>query len=37
LEDIDYSGYETMGYWGVNDEGLRDALDDDPDAYGNID
>ena len=24
-------------FWNIDDEGLRDALDDDPDAYGNID
>ena len=37
IEDIDYNGYEEMGYWGVDDEGLRDALDDEPEASGNID
>ena len=37
IEHIDYTGYEEMGSWGVDDECLMDALDGDPEAYGNID
>lgn len=36
-EATDWSYYDTTDYWNIDDEGLRDALDDDPDAYGNID
>ena len=36
-EDQDWSDYETMGYWGIEDESYRDAFDDDPEAYWNID
>ena len=36
-EETDWSGYETSDYWNLDDEYLRDALDDDPEAYGNID
>ena len=37
LNDLNYDGYEEMGYWDVQDRDLRDGLDDDPEAYGNID
>lgn len=33
----DWSGYETMGYWDIDDESLREGLDDDSEAYWNID
>ena len=36
-EGNDWSGYETRDYWNIEDEYMRDAFDDDPEVYGNID
>ena len=37
LNDLNFNGYEEMGYWNIEDQGLRDGLDDDPEAYANTD
>lgn len=40
VHDAEDSGgyeYDTMGYWDISDEGLREGLDDDAGAYWNID
>jgi hypothetical protein len=37
LDDLNYDGYEEMGYWNIQDQGLMEGLDDDPESYGNID
>ena len=37
INDTDWTGYEEMGYWGIEDEDLRKAFDDDAEALGNID
>lgn len=33
-EGTDWSGYETRDYWNIEDEYMRDAFDDDIEAYG---
>ena len=33
----DFGGYEKIRYWNIEDENLRDAIDDDIEALNNID
>ena len=35
-EGTDWNGYETKDYWDIEDEYIRDAFDDDIEAYTNI-
>lgn len=35
--DFDYSGYEEMGYWNIDDRGYREAFDDDIEVMSNMD
>lgn len=35
-EDLNWDGYETYGYNRIDEEDFRDAFDDDPNGYGNI-